>query len=192
MNENESCNLEIDIDQLLLHSRDLFLYGGIDMIKAEKICKELLGLSQLNDKPIGIWINSYGGCVEAGFSIINTIFGLSCPVYTFINGNASSMAALISIAGEKRVMMNYSSWMIHDGSANWGDEYTKKIEERLVQYYIPQWKRMKQYIKSRTFLTDQELEKSRIGELRIWPDKAKEKGIVDEVIKGSWKTRRKK
>ena len=179
----EELKFEIDIPQLLLHSRNILLHGAIDVNMTKRICEDLLGLNELSNEPIALWINSIGGSVDCGFSIIDTILGLSSPVYTFINGAACSMGALISIAGSKRVMTEHSYWMIHDLWVEGSGEWAGKEEARMSQYMKPRRKMMEKFIKSRTRLTNNDIEKSKITELHLWAKEAKEKGVVDFIAK---------
>lgn len=66
--------------------------------------------------PIKIWINSYGGVLQAAFTICDAINLSETPIYTINQGQASSAAALIFLAGHKRIAFPKSSFMIHEGS----------------------------------------------------------------------------
>ena len=57
-NKFDELEYEIDIAQLLLHSRNVFLHGTIDMSMSRRMCEDLLGLYQLSNEPIALWINS--------------------------------------------------------------------------------------------------------------------------------------
>lgn len=86
-----------------------------------RICPEILQstimrINELNDGsglPIHIYINSYGGEVTSGLAIMDALERCNCPKYTYVLGNASSMAAIIFLAGEKRYMSKNASLMFH-------------------------------------------------------------------------------
>lgn len=179
--EEKKDDVEIDIDNLLLESRQVFLHGLIDDKITKRINKELLGLSYLNDEPIAMWINSPGGSTQHTFSIIDTMRGLTCPVYTFICGSAFSGAGMISIAGHKRVMTTNSSWMMHDMWSGRGD-YFAKLENQHV-YTQQLHKRVFNHLRKYTKLTDEEIQKCISKDLWLWPTKCKKKGIVDLIAK---------
>jgi len=181
--EKEEKKYSIDIDDLLYESRQLFLYEVIDSKSAKRINKELLGLAELdNKKPIAIWINSPGGSVVAGYSIIDTMKGLPCPIYTFICGYACSMAGIISIVGDKRVMTKNSIWMAHEMTTG-GYDYAQKIWDR-TDYQKKLAKDLKKFIVKHTKLTAVEVDKAWAGELWLNATQCKKKGIIDYIARG--------
>lgn len=67
------------------------------------------------NEPIWILINSKGGDVQAGWTIIDSMSLTKCPVFTVCYGEAASIAALIFANGEKghRFMLKHARIMIH-------------------------------------------------------------------------------
>ncbi|KAK9469582.1 Clp protease-domain-containing protein [Lipomyces arxii] len=91
-----------DIFSRLLNERIIMLYGTVEDNMAAVIVSQLLYLeAQDHTKPIYMYINSGGGEMHAGFSIIDTMQYIRCPVYTICVGFAASMASLILVAGER-------------------------------------------------------------------------------------------
>jgi len=177
----ETVETILDVDQILLYNRNVFLSGLIDDEKADKINKQLLALSIIDNTPIALWINSPGGDIFAGLAIIDMMLGLRCPVYTFINGVACSMAAIISIAGKQRVITTNSRWMIHDGFSAM-DDYFSKLEDQ-IQCLRDVNKQINNHIKKYTKLTIAEIENSKKGGLWLNAKQCKQKGIVDVIAK---------
>jgi len=62
--------------------------------------------------PIKLFINSNGGSIFSGLSIVDAILSSVTPVHTYIDGNASSAATLVSIVGKKRFMFDNSFMLI--------------------------------------------------------------------------------
>ena len=54
-----------------------------------------------NNKDITMYINSPGGSVSAGLSILDTMNMIRCDIKTVCNGTAASMAAVLLSAGTK-------------------------------------------------------------------------------------------
>ena len=177
----DELDYEIDVDQLLLHSRDLFLYGEITEKSAYKINKQLLALAKISSDPIAMWINSCGGSCSAGWAIIDTMRGLKCPVLTFVNGSAMSMAGLISIAGHKRVITTNSTWMGHE-ARTFGGDYITKILDREAHYKVLD-KQIQKHLKKYTRLNAKDLDTARKGELWLTATQCKSKGIVDVIAR---------
>lgn len=67
------------------------------------------------DAPIWFIIDSAGGEVQAGWTIIDSMDLCKCPIHTVCFGDASSIAAVIFASGEKgrRYMLKHARLMIH-------------------------------------------------------------------------------
>jgi len=173
--------IKIEPDQLLLHSRRILLFGPINTEMARNVIKQLLSLDALSNKPITMMINSGGGSVSDGFAIIDTMNGIKAPVVTCITGAACSMAGLISIAGEVKVMTTNSVWMAHDvATAN--HDYVTKYLARAANVEELQ-RRIFTYLSSKTKLTPADLAKAKNEELWLYAEDARKKGIVDDFIR---------
>ncbi len=57
------------IEEKVLKTRTILLFGEISQKSAREVCEKLILLSALNDDPIKLIINSQGGHVEAGDTI---------------------------------------------------------------------------------------------------------------------------
>jgi ATP-dependent Clp protease protease subunit len=94
---------EYDIYSRLLKDRIIFLSGVIDDVTANIVVAQLLFLeSEDPDKDIHLYLNSAGGVVTAGLAIYDTMQYIKPSVSTLCMGQATSMAALLLAAGEKR------------------------------------------------------------------------------------------
>ncbi|RLI65940.1 MAG: hypothetical protein DRO67_01920 [Candidatus Asgardarchaeum californiense] len=173
--------LKIDIDQILLQKREIFLFGVITTDLANNIIKKLLALDHISKKPIILWINSPGGSVRQGFAIIDIINSIKAPVITIISGQACSMAALISLAGKKRVITRHSVWMIHDMSGGISGDYTTKVLHR-THYLKQEQDRLFKFIKNRTKLTPSDMTKAKNGELWLNAVECLNKGVVTDIL----------
>ena len=72
-------------------------------------------LEQLGDvDSIDVYINSYGGSVSQGFVIYNHLKNHPAKVTTICSGFACSIASIIFMAGDERVMNEASLLMIHN------------------------------------------------------------------------------
>jgi len=172
--------LKIDIDQILLRYRQLFLFDTINSTLANKINKELFVLDRLNNKPIILRINSGGGSLPAGFSIIDTIKCIKSPIITVVTGYAASMAGLIFLVGEQRIMFEHSVFMAHDVSAYNVDYVTKMLDS--AEYLKSRQKQVFEFLSKHTKLSQTELVKAKNGELWLFANECKKKGICDTVI----------
>lgn len=107
------------IESKLLEQRKIFLWGQVDDDSAEDLVSKLLYLEA--EKPgerITFFINSPGGVVTSGYSILDTISIISSPVSTVCMGLAASMGSILLSAGEKgqRFIYPLGKVLIHQPS----------------------------------------------------------------------------
>lgn len=88
-----------------------------------------------NYSTIKLYINSYGGDVWVGYSIINTLRMLKKKLITVNCGNCYSMAYNIYIIGEERLAFKDSWFMIHDGTMI--NNNSRKTVKKVIQ--IDDW-----------------------------------------------------
>lgn len=172
---------EIDVHQLLLHSRQLHVTGIISEKTVQPVINQLMGLQLISDDPIVMWINSGGGSLSDGFALVDAMRMSKVPIFTVIRGWACSMGGIISVAGHKRYMTENSVWMAHDIRAG-GYDYGEKIIARVEEIKVWQ-KQAFEFLANNTGLTPKDLEKARHEELWLHPDQCLEKGVVDHVFK---------
>lgn len=170
-----------------LKQRKLYLNGEIEQYGISDIVRHILqfnredyGIAEEHRTPIILYVSSNGGEVDPGFELIDVIRASKTPVYTVNLGFQYSMGFLIGLAGHKRFATPNAKVLMHDGSQfvyNSGAkvqdqmEFQKKVEERV-----------KQYILSRSKLTDEEYNSKLRVEWYLFADEAKEKGFLDYII----------
>ena len=96
----------------------LHIFGDIvDDVYSDGVCALSFAydLEQLGEvDSIDVYINSYGGSVSQGFSIYNQLKNHPAKVRTICNGFACSIASVIFLAGDERIMQGPSLLMIHN------------------------------------------------------------------------------
>jgi ATP-dependent Clp protease protease subunit len=115
----KSPRLQKMIDMKLLESRQIFLWGPVDDDSAKEIASKILYLESINPgKKITFFINSPGGTVSAGFSILDIMNLITSPVSTVCMGMAASMGSMLLSAGKKgeRYIFPLGEVMIHQPS----------------------------------------------------------------------------
>lgn len=132
-----------DIFSMLLKERIIMINDEITDSLAGIVTAELLYLDSLNHEPIYIYINTPGGSVNAGLSIIDMMNYISSPVSTIVTGTAASMGSVIFASGEKgmRYMQPHSRIMLHQASSGFNGnvqdtrisfEQTEKLNKLLL------------------------------------------------------------
>ena len=106
-------------------NRNLYIMGDINadtgvavenMIRFYNQADKQFNVTKEDRIPIKIWINSYGGDLQAALTTCDAINLSETPIYTINQGQAASAAALIFLAGHKRIAFPKSYLMIHEGS----------------------------------------------------------------------------
>ncbi|KAK9483656.1 Clp protease-domain-containing protein [Lipomyces starkeyi] len=186
--EKNGGTIYFDIFSRLLNERIIMLYSDVcisPLFCRKMIVSQLLYLEAMDQtKPIFMYINSSGGEMHAGFSIIDTMQYIKCPVYTICVGFAASMASLILVAGEKgfRYALPNAWIMIHQPNTGMqGKASDLAIQTRQIL-------RMRE--QANKFYQDQLAKRYELEEIAAMiqddnyldPHEALQIGLIDEVI----------
>jgi ATP-dependent Clp protease protease subunit len=116
---------------------ELTIYGDITSfpwfdgdVSANNLSRQLAELQNVSQ--INVYINSYGGEVAEGLAIYNALKRHPAKIVTYCDGFACSIASVIFMAGEERIMCNPSFLMIHDAwsfAAGNADELRKQADD---------------------------------------------------------------
>lgn len=144
---------------------------------AYKLSKKL---EALEVDTINLYINSYGGEVAEGLAIYNALRRHNAKVKTYCDGFACSIASVIFMAGDERIMSNASLLMIHnawtytEGNAN---ELRKQADDldKITQASINAYM-------SEVNIEEEELKNMLDNETWITPQEAFEKGFVTSIV----------
>jgi ATP-dependent Clp endopeptidase proteolytic subunit ClpP len=100
-------------------SADINLFGDVTSmpwtdsdVTAGSFMADLEALGDVSD--ITVHISSYGGEVEEGLAIYNALLASKASVTTICEGQACSIASVIFMAGDVRIMRESSALFIHD------------------------------------------------------------------------------
>lgn len=182
-------NLSIDEAAYLndIDHRKIVLNAEIDSLSVNEVIHIILDYNE-QDKhctserriPVKLYLNSNGGSVVDGMSLIDVINASSTPIYTINTGYQYSMGFLIGINGHKRFAMPNASFLMHDGNDLIYNSSSKVRDQ--VDFNNRLEERIKNMVLSRSKMTDEEYEANRRIELYMFADEAKEKGFVDYII----------
>jgi ATP-dependent Clp protease protease subunit len=167
--------------KILNKNRYILLYDEINNCSADIICSKLRAMNYLDKiKPIYLEINSPGGYVTYGLSIIDTISSIEAPVYTIISGEACSMAAMISIVGKKRYITINGFWMQHS-TADLLQGNVTSIKDQ-AGFLIKLEKHMNDILKKHTELNQRQMNQIKNGQLWLFAEDALKYGVVDKIL----------
>jgi len=110
---------EINVFSRLIQDRIVFLSGEVDSLSMDTMIAQMLYLNSVDNRDISLYINSPGGDVLAGLSLIDTINYIEPDVSTTCMGMAASMGAVLLSCGAKgkRFVLPHSRVMIHQVSS---------------------------------------------------------------------------
>ena len=172
-----------DIYSRLLKERIIFVVGQVHDVMASLVTAQLLFLeAESPKKDIFLYINSPGGAVTSGLAIYDTMRYIRPEVSTLCTGQAASMGSLLLTAGTagKRFSLPNARIMVHQPSGGFQGQATDieiqareiiELRARLNQIYVEH--------------TGQELdfiEKAMDRDTFFTADKAKEFGLIDDVV----------
>lgn len=148
-------------------------------VSASSLSRQLEELTDVSE--IDVYINSYGGEVAEGLAIYNALKRHKAKVRTFCDGFAASIASVIFMAGDERIMNDSSLLMIHNawsfvqGNAKelrkQADDLDKITQASIVAY------------KAHSTLSEKEIVELMDNESWILPDEAIEYGFATAIEK---------
>ena len=173
-----------DIFSRLLKERIIFITGPIEDHMANLVVAQLLFLeSEDPKKDIYIYVNSPGGSVTAGLSIIDTMHHIKPDVATVCVGIAASMGSLILSQGAKgkRFMLPNAEVMIHQPS---GGAYGQASDIDITAKHIIKTRdKLNKMLAKATGQKLQKIEQDVDRDFFMDAEEAMAYGIVDKVFK---------
>jgi ATP-dependent Clp protease protease subunit len=172
-----------DIYSRLLKDRIVFFLGQVDDDSANLVVAQLLYLNAEDPKAdIHMYINSPGGSVTAGMSLVDVMNYISCDVATYGIGICASMGATLLAAGKKgkRHILPNAEVMIHQvlGGAR-GQVTDIKIR---AEHLLKTKKKMNEMLARMTGQPLSRIEKDTDRDNYLDAQEAKDYGLVDHII----------
>ena len=183
LEEREMRVTQMDIFSRLMRDRLLWVAGPVDDNMSTIVQAQLMFLDSTDKADITMHIDSPGGSVKSGLSMVDVMEYISCDIRTVNTGMAASMGSVLLGAGTKgkRSSLRFSKTMLHQTSGGAGGniqdarinmiewEKTNKILFELLGSYCG--KKAEQVMKDAT------------RDLWLSADEALKYGIIDEVVK---------
>lgn len=163
---------------------DIYIFGDITSCAWDESDVSSFSLSkqlaELDVDVINIHINSYGGEVAEGLAIYNMLKNHPAKVKTYCDGFACSIASVVFMAGDERIMNNASMLMIHNAwtyTAGNAEDLRKVADDLdiISQGAFAAYK-------SAVNISDEKLLEMLNAETWILPDDALEMGFATSII----------
>ena len=172
-----------DIYSRLLKERIIFLTGPIDDNLSNLVVAQLLFLESEDPKAdISLYINSPGGSVTAGLSILDTMNFIRPSVSTLCVGQAASMGAVLLSGGEKkkRFCLSNARVMIHQPLGSFQGQATDfDIQAREILSIIS---KLNQILSKNTGQTIKKIQTDTERDNFMQPEDAKKYGLIDQIL----------
>ena len=163
---------------------DVYLYNeiGPEGITAADFSTQL---SEIKTARLNVHISSIGGSVFDGIAIFNALREHSAPVTTRVDSIAASIAAVITQAGDRRIMLTGSQMMIHEASGGLNLGLIAAEYRDLADVLDRQSENIAGIYAERAGGTGKKAHFLSLMNDETWltPDEAVSEGLADEVIK---------
>ena len=173
-----------DIFSRLLKERIVFVTGGIEDHMANLVVAQLLFLEAEDPKKdIFLYINSPGGSVTAGLSIVDTMNHIKPDIHTVCTGMAASMGSIILSQGAtgKRSILPNAEVMIHQP---WGGAQGQASDIEITARHILKTRdTLNKMLAKATGKKLAQIEKDTDRDFFMDAEEAKKYGIVDSIFK---------
>jgi ATP-dependent Clp protease protease subunit len=173
---------QMSVFDRLMMDRIIWLAGPVNDRMSTVVQAQLMFLDNLDKKDITLHIDSPGGSVKSGLSIVDVIDYVSSDIITINTGMAASMGSILLGAGTKgkRYSLRFSRVMLHQVSTGAsgniqdirrsiaeGEKYNQILFELLGKY---------------TNKTPESVLADTNRDLWLSADEAKAYGIIDDII----------
>lgn len=183
LEEREMRATQMDIFSRLMRDRLLWVAGPVNDHMSTIVQAQLMFLDSTDKSDITMHIDSPGGSVKSGLSMVDVMEYISCDIRTVNTGMAASMGSVLLGAGTKgkRSSLRFSQTMLHQSSGgavgNIQDARINMIEWEKVNNILFELlgsycgKPAKQVMEDAT------------RDLWLSAEAALEYGIIDEIVK---------
>jgi len=119
LEERELRVTQMDIFSRLMMERIIWLAGPVNDRMSTVVQAQLMFLDNLEKKDITLHVDSPGGSVKSGLSIVDVMDYVSSDIVTINTGMAASMGSILLGAGTKgkRSSLRFSKVMLHQVSS---------------------------------------------------------------------------
>ena len=185
LEERELRATQMDIFSRLMMDRLLWVAGPVNDNMSTVVQAQLMFLDSVDSTDITMHIDSPGGSVKSGLSMVDVMEYIKSDIRTVNTGMAASMGSVLLGAGTKgkRSSLRHSTTMLHQSSGG----FSGNIQDAEVDW--AEW----QKVNKELFVLlgeycgkkPEQVMKDATRDFWLNAEEAKKYGIIDEVIKVS-------
>jgi len=182
LEEREMRMTQMDIFSRLMIDRILWVAGGVNDNMSTVVQAQLMFLDNVSQDDITMHIDSPGGSVKSGLSMVDVMEYIKSDIRTINTGMAASMGSVLLGAGTKgkRSSLKHSRTMLHQSSGG----FSGNIQDAEVDWV--EWKKINQelfeLLGKYCGKTAAKVKKDATRDFWLTADEAVDYGIIDEVI----------
>lgn len=183
LEEREMRVTQMDIFSRLMRDRILWVAGGVDDRMSNVVQAQLMYLDSVDNLSITMHIDSPGGSVKSGLSMVDVMQYIKSDIATVNVGMAASMGSVLLGAGTKgkRSSLRFSKTMLHQTSGGAGGN----IQDARINFH--EWEKVNkilfELLGEFCGKSAEQVEKDSSRDFWLTADEAVKYGIIDEVIK---------
>ena len=183
LEEREMRVTQMDIFSRLMADRLLWVAGPVDDNMSTIVQAQLMFLSSNSADDITMHIDSPGGSVKSGLSMVDVMEYIPCDIRTVNTGMAASMGSVLLGAGTKgkRSSLRHSTTMLHQSSGG----FSGNIQDAEVDW--AEWQKVNielfNLLGSYCGKKPERVMKDATRDFWLNAEEALKYGIIDEIIK---------
>ena len=187
LEEREMRATQIDIFSRLMRDRLLWVAGEVNDHMSTIVQAQLMFLDSADKTDITMHIDSPGGSVKSGLSMVDVMNYISCDIRTVNTGMAASMGSVLLGAGTKgkRSSLRFSRTMLHQSSGG----AVGNIQDAEIS--MREWNKINntlfELLGSYCGKDAEQVKKDASRDLWLDSQEALEYGIIDEIVKSKKK-----
>lgn len=182
--EERQMNVTVmDVFSRLMMERIIWVAGGVDDHMSTIVQAQLMFLDSIDSLDITMHIDTPGGSVKSGLSMVNVMNYVKSDIRTICTGMAASMGSVLLGAGTKgkRSSLEDSEIMLHQSSG--GAMGNIQDAEITMQWWKKKNDRLFELLAKYCDKTPKQVMKDASRDFWLSADQAKDYGLIDEVIK---------
>jgi ATP-dependent Clp protease, protease subunit len=174
---------QIDVFSRLMLERIIWVAGGVDDYMSTIVQAQLMFLDSLDNNDITMHIDSPGGSVKSGLSIVDVMDYITSDIRTINTGMAASMGSVLLGAGTKgkRGSLRFSQTMLHQSSGGAGGN----IQDARITFQ--EWEKVNnilfELLGEYCGKTAEQVKNDASRDLWLNAEDALTYGIIDEIVK---------
>lgn len=182
LEEREMRATQLDIFSRLMMDRLLWVAGPVNDNMSTIVQAQLMFLDSTDDRDITMHIDSPGGSVKSGLSMVDVMEWIKSDIKTVNTGMAASMGSVLLGAGTKgkRSSLRHSTTMLHQSSGG----FSGNIQDAEIDW--AEWQKVNKelfnLLGSYCDKKPEQVMKDATRDLWLNAEEALSYGIIDEII----------